>query len=1528
MKKISCFFAVLMLLLSVIVSQLIPVFAETIPESTTETTMDSLQKSDDTLETSADRLLPEGEDSGSRVKDETFVEETAGEPEETQTAPSTSETESHEPAKAAARQTRANLSNQIEVLEWRISNAKGEEVSETVAAVSNQAHDFSFKVQLDQMIKGDTFALDIPQVGGASKENDHWYMQSTDWIEVTDDQETVFYRYRIQQKTGTHTQEIQFEAMETSLTPLELELDFPGMLLNFVKTAGVFPVTFGKDDNDDPITKAIKFDVTDLNASNGFSFKYNTSTSKNSVKWGIRFNEAANIELSGDEVDYKVNGGKDNPYQGFYRDNPLRKPENWHEWGKNYTDIWSPDISSQGNEASYGGYIEDELPAGAEVTELTIGGLINLPMGLSASDLEAQTGGIPSSTIAYQSYVLADYGQGPVYRNAGDTGTLRPKAETGFTLLKQKAGESKSDFKDRVQSQPYQYGIYQDGAGRKTVMLHFGNMKRTGNQQERLQDQTNQEYSEKTFTDKDGATHQIPQFAVEAASATIGDQRSGYTENERDLLERYFTLTYGESNAIGGSIAAYNITLNVRYPPETAGEVSNNADIYTHSALTLNRTTPERMPKSNPSKATLKNPNAHIQLSKTEVMLQKLDADLFAENGDYIGINGAEFKLQKKVGTAWEDVGNPVKKFTTADYTYRDEEGDKLLPGIIKIDVAEILGVSGNTLKDTFRFVETKAPAGFSERDSPNWNNQAQAIVSDEFTLASSTSQGATVVVWNRHKEVTYKVEHWVQKEGFDGSNISHFERIVTEEKPGLVGDKVYGQPLDHLQVTHYYNAVFTRDEGVPSGVIPDPSTGEPELVLKLYYTKDEAIPFTIYKLGMNEEPLPSTEDYKVRFKAYSFAYKNGSTLNSHPLTPENIQQGFWRRIVIVNDNTLAWTTNNEDTRKELILTTDSQGRIRDKRFNRDKLGGTIALVEIENNYPDYTPPPDLTEAYWVFILSDTDKVNIVSGTGYGEKAYLDNDYKPEGSTKNYYAIRNKFEVASEIFKVDENNQPMPSNNEKSVAFDVYEYIGEDDIRPDKVSGNIKDYNNPLGTEQVSKFSSGKTGTYSDRWKKIPASPCKTNASGQIVGSNGNPLSLDPKKLYSFIETKTYKDYQVPDNQFWSTNRTSHWLVSLSGGLETGESGFIDSRPVQYLPGMYEKASEFSVKKDGIYLKNRKLAKIPIFKVDENLNAIKQNSADSFKFETYLFNSTSAGDNYQTIPFSNWQWKKISGNTLADSFDSSGSGRLFTEDDSLETKVGRTEVVKEQIVGIREVKGMHDYVTHDGHWVVKLVWDPVAKVNKVTSIEYFENGELITGADSTIYHERLNGEAYLKNQKVPTCDFSFIKENERQQPLGNVAFALYKERNTTGSEDPNAADTRWDLSEEPYREAVSSLDIGDLGRVTFKALIEGSYLLVETKTVDGYQLPQGYWILTVNDQGKVTIRGSTDPPPPAFYERDEELYLPNYRETIMPKAGGIGLHTLVSIGIVLLGLSALVFLEIYKRQLTEGIRFVSDKLKK
>lgn len=275
MKKINHVFTVFILLFSVIVSQLIPVFAETATESVPVITTEMFQESSKHLGEKSDQQLLETNDSSGKENESQTEKKIEKSVEEKEQTSQSSDTEKQANSKAAIRKTRANLSNQVKMLEWKISNSKGEEITETVSAVSNQSHDLSFKIQLDQMIIGDTFTIDIPHVGGASNENDHWYMQSTDWIEITDDQGTVFYRYRIQTKQGTNTQEIQFEAKETSLSTIELNLEFPGMLSNFVKTAGVFPVTFGKDAEGNQITKNLKFEVTDLNAANGFSFKYN-----------------------------------------------------------------------------------------------------------------------------------------------------------------------------------------------------------------------------------------------------------------------------------------------------------------------------------------------------------------------------------------------------------------------------------------------------------------------------------------------------------------------------------------------------------------------------------------------------------------------------------------------------------------------------------------------------------------------------------------------------------------------------------------------------------------------------------------------------------------------------------------------------------------------------------------------------------------------------------------------------------------------------------------------------------------------------------------------------------------------------------------------------------------------------------------------------------------------------------------------------------------------------------------------------
>lgn len=1435
--------------------------------------------------------------------------------------------------KELSQATRGNITEQVKVLEWAITNSTGNTVGEDVAAISNQAHDFSFKAQVGSVILGDTIAFEIPQVQtGVS--TDHWYMQPSEWVIQTFDEDepaVKVYQYRVQTKYDTttqkSTQEIQIEFLN-DFSGLELNMVFPEMLVNFVKTAGTFPVTFGKEGKNSSVnTQNVEFKINELKLANGFSFKTNSAVSNNSVKWGIQFNGAGNLELAGDEVNYNVNGGNQNPYQGFYLDNPLRTESNWHQWGSRYTDIWSPNVNNQATSANYGGYIEDVLPPGAKVTRLSIAAYVNLPLGLTNESLTTETGGYPTTQAAFQSYVLDDQGEGPSYRGSESAAIQKPKSGTGFSLLTQNAGETETAFKTRVQSLPYQYGIYTDSSNRQTIMIHFGNMKSAseGNQQEKLSDLTdNEEYTGESFVNKDGKTVTIPKFAVIAADNTIKDQRSGYTEEHRSMLEKYFTLVYGDSNVLNGGIASYNISLDVRYAPETTGEILNTSNIYTHSALTLIRKAPETMPKRDNSTAQLKNPYGNITLTNSEVLLQKLDADHFDNNGDYIPLDGAEFKLQKQVNGTWDDITDDdgqIKTWTTGTVDYVEEGETISLHGLIRLDIATLF--PGQTETAIYRFVEVNPPSGYSETDSPNWNNQAQAIVSENFEIPSRSSKGPTVTVWNKRKQATYRVEHYVQKEESSESELDPVEDFDLAEEMTItseVGNTVTASPLMSLQTTHFYNPVYTSTYGKTSGIVTD-STVEEELVLKLYYTKDEESSFTVYKLDNAGNPMPSVGEKKVQFKLYSYDYtraaESGVVISDCPPTAANIAAGYWSQIW--DDGTLLSRTKGPGA-TELILETDAAGRIRDSRITGSAVGGTLALVEICNGYPGYSVVPSPTENYWVFYLKDG--YLDLSG-GYGEKAFQPIKYQPLGSSKTYFAIVNKLsEFTPDIYKIDENGNPMPSTDDQKVEFDIYEYDGPEDVRPDNVTSAVMDHNNPLG---VASYGSS---MYSKLWVKLDDDPFVTNHAGKIVKADGSPLELNPKKFYSVIEISTYDNYQLPDNQFFSKNRTNHWLINTSGLLKTGY-GYVDSRPVQWLAPMYEKSAQYAVTTDGIYLQNRPLTPVPIFKVDENLNPILQSSGDQFKFQVWLFDNTTTTDNYQNIKLTEWQWKSISQNALADSFQVNGNGRIFTEDLSVEKRIGRTEVQKEQIVAIRETKGMTDYEYSDGnYWVVKLVWDVETKTNKVTSIEYFttesdgtlkildSTADIGTDRDST-YFTLLNGEAYLKNTRIQNMDFTFYKEDQQQNPLAGVEFALYKVKNSRGDPDPNHLNTKWDITDEPYRESISSDRDGIVGEVNFKGLVSGEYLLIETKTLDGFTLPQGYWILTVDAETKtIEIAGSTDPQPPAFRIEASTYYLPNFKKTSLPISGSTGKIVMVILGSTLLGFSLLVLVNPKKQRKT------------
>lgn len=192
----------------------------------------------------------------------------------------------------------------------------------------------------------------------------------------------------------------------------------------------------------------------------------------------------------------------------------------------------------------------------------------------------------------------------------------------------------------------------------------------------------------------------------------------------------------------------------------------------------------------------------------------------------------------------------------------------------------------------------------------------------------------------------------------------------------------------------------------------------------------------------------------------------------------------------------------------------------------------------------------------------------------------------------------------------------------------------------------------------------------------------------------------------------------------------------------------------------------------------------------------------------------------------------------------------------------------------------------------------------------------------------------LPNEKVSEKEFSFtkVKAEDTDSPLPGVEFALYQctstEEGHTHAElasDSTADEGCWApvLENGVAKRYIS----GEDGRVSLGALKPGDYMLVETKTAEGYRLPTGQWMLTVpEDLSEVTITAKkTDGGelPPAFMVEQEEqdagtttkVYkLPNRRETILPILGGKGILYWTLTGGALIALATVLYLSFSRKR--------------
>lgn len=874
------------------------------------------------------------------------------------------------------RSTGVDRGDKLEVTDWNILDSANQPISASNPALGGQNYTLTFDWNMvlpeGQTLKAnDYFRIKMPKnatIGG-------WEPNPSDFSDFSarvDGQDIVIGKWRVSEDpdgetAGEKSIEVIFnencgQLAINSITGIRFTLA-TGSLKNYTLKEILQNTTFGG------ITKSILYKAKEMELADGWEARFAAQVSNNQVHWEIGVNNSGSNELAGDVGDWRRYPDVDSGF-GMQGD---QQPKSWGEY---FTDI-------------DGAYVEDQLEPGVSIQALYISAKTYLPMDMPADAHTNQHGGVASKESAYESYLLMDTGNGPMYREDGaHTDALKyiqgPKREHSFKLLKQNSGESEAEFKARIKSAPQQYGIYTTGSGSsaaRKIMIHFGKIGKNGDQQ-KMSELTDQKYASsgrEYYNIRTNQVVKVPEFAVQAADYAI--KNGFYSESDRKMLEDYFTITYGDSNCIDGQAATYFISLVTQYPPEaTSGQKINTANYQmTNGQLGGN------LVGDIYGTAYLTNPYAEIVLNSNSAMLLKIDQDTQE------ALNGFGFKLQKNNGGNWEDVKTGLTTARIQDDSYKSFDGG------IRVD-----GLAAGT----YRFVETSCPITYDPAESIDYNSSLNAVVSKEFTIPGN-NQSNVVYVRNKKKPVAkYKVEHYVQKTK-DSEDISNFELRDTDGPLyGTVGENVTAVPKIYVGYTER-NCSYTIRTGA---VLADGS-----LVLKLYYFIDEDfIPFTLYKIDEKGSLMPSDSNKKVEFQLYKYIGTHASGPDGDPAAPP--------------DGT-AWQYIKN-------ITTDDQGRIRDKTI--DLNGEFYALVEVVS-YPGYEVPSN-TEAYWVIHTAGGLPIWITA-KGTNNPGVV---HQYDGNGRYAGQIKNRRYGELTFYKQDEEGNKMPSDSQKKVGFKIYEFLGND----------------------------------------------------------------------------------------------------------------------------------------------------------------------------------------------------------------------------------------------------------------------------------------------------------------------------------------------------------------------------------------------------------------------------------------------------------------------------------------------------
>ena len=312
-----------------------------------------------------------------------------------------------------------------------------------------------------------------------------------------------------------------------------------------------------------------------------------------------------------------------------------------------------------GSELEKNVYVEDNL---GDKTVTRLSPRLNIPFPTSLEDPHASRSGLIKSFPNAFTKVTPDYTAYPTYES----------------------------FKASLQ--PMQWGVYKDGSNNRFV-ANLGNLDSTGTKYSTV----------------------WPTYAEDAANAAIS--QGFYQESDRDKLIALFKKTFGESNAIQGSIPSWLLYISVNYPVALKDTPVTNDATMTHDGKTETST----------GKTTINGLIGDVKLAAFEAELIKV-----GPKGE--PLQGAKITLQKQDGGSWTD----FRSGTTSE------------TGQVKFTKLPA---------GRYRFVETEAPTGYDKDDLTFTDKDGNALPSGEFEVKADDTEGHILIAKNGASKETTEVK-------------------------------------------------------------------------------------------------------------------------------------------------------------------------------------------------------------------------------------------------------------------------------------------------------------------------------------------------------------------------------------------------------------------------------------------------------------------------------------------------------------------------------------------------------------------------------------------------------------------------------------------------------------------------------------------------------------------------------------------------------------------------------------------------